>query len=88
MDESATLKVGQCGTWIQSTTEPLRKPGGRKIRSRRFPVIPPRTSPATTAQALDSTLRTSRRVVAAIRRENIEKKRVALGAKLNAAPEL
>ena len=45
--ESATLKIGQCGNSIQSTTSPLNPPGALEIRSHRFPKIPPRTKPRT-----------------------------------------
>ena len=40
---SATLKVGQWGTLMKSTTSPRRNPGDRRSRSRRFPTAPPRT---------------------------------------------
>ena len=45
------LKTGQCGTWIQSTTQPRNGPGERKIRSVRLPVAPPSRSPSVTAHA-------------------------------------
>ena len=50
MHESATLKTGQCGSWIQSTTSPRNTPGERSSRSVRFPAAPPSSSPSVTAQ--------------------------------------
>ena len=49
--ESARLNTGQCGTWIQSTTQPRNGPGERKIRSVRLPMAPPSSRPRATAQA-------------------------------------
>ena len=49
--ESARLNMGQCGSSIQSITWPLKAPCVlRKIRSVRFPNVPPRTNPITIAQ--------------------------------------
>ncbi len=44
MAQSATLKVGQWGTLMKSTTSPRRKPGDRISRSTRLPTAPPSTS--------------------------------------------
>ena len=61
MDESARLKTGQSGSWIQSTTWPWKAPGARKIRSSRLPVAPPRSRPSVMAQLKRSSPQLNRR---------------------------
>ncbi|MEY3163590.1 MAG: hypothetical protein RI887_414 [Actinomycetota bacterium] len=56
-DISATLKIGQFGSWIQSTTSPCNPLGGLKMRSFKFPKIPPRASPKATAHLVEVILR-------------------------------
>ena len=50
IEESARLNTGQCGTWIQSTTQPRSGPGERSSRSVRLPIAPPSSRPSVIAQ--------------------------------------
>ena len=49
--QSATLKIGQCGSSMKSTTSPRNGDGSRKMRSVTLPSAPPRISPSATAQS-------------------------------------
>jgi hypothetical protein len=50
--ESAMLNVGQCGSLIQSTTQPCSGPGNRNSRSVRLPIAPPSSKPSATAHRM------------------------------------
>ncbi len=86
MAESATLNIGQFGNCIQSITCPRKTPGSRKIRSIRFPIIPPMTRPKTTAHPCEVMRGEKYKTVNNAIIANIVKKIVALVAKEKAAP--
>ena len=50
IEMSATLKIGQFGSWRKSMTCPRNGPGSRSIRSVRLPVMPARIAPRPAAQ--------------------------------------
>jgi len=85
---SAILNVGQFGIDIQSTTGPCSPPGLRKIRSLRFPNIPPKTSPRPSAHFIESMRVVKYKIPAATAIEKPDRKIVLLVAKLKAAPVL
>ena len=88
MHESATLNTGQCGSSIQSTTCPRRKPGDRNSRSPRFPAAPAEQQPERDAQGTLRSRRAVRRMATMTPRAIRVKTTVTEVPMLNAAPLL
>ena len=86
--ESAILKIGQLGNCIQSITWPRSTPGSLKMRSTKFPRIPPITRPKTTAHPFDVIRGEKYKIAHKKSIPKILRKIVAPSARENAAPEL
>src|SRR5436190_7081040 len=86
--ESAMLKTGQCGSWIQSTTCPRNGPGARRIRSTRLPSAPPSSSPRVTAHGPLTSRRACRMMTTTTTTATALNRMVAPPPTLKAAPLL
>lgn len=90
MDASARLNTGQCGNSIQSITWPFITPVlafARKIRSLRFPSVPPKTRPRTTPHLLEVIRGAQYPIARMTRIAKTAKRIVPPVARLKAAPE-
>ena len=85
MQESAALNVGHRWRWMKSTTCP-DTPGPRTIRSVRFPMAPPRTSPSPTAVEGRVTFRAYHTMAAEIPRLAAKNTQGTPAKRLNAPP--
>ena len=84
----ATLKIGQYGTAMKSTTWPCNPPGNRKTRSVRLPSAPPIIPPIASAHQTERRLRARNMSTPTITSASRLTKSVAPAPSENAAPEL